>query len=422
MLPIAEIRENPDKFQNGLNAKGENLNIDEVLTLDKDHRYHLNQLNELRADRNTASEAIGIAKRNGENADEEIKRMQHISKKIKTFERSTSELEEQLKSQLITIPNIPHESAPIGKDESENVVVREWGEKPSFSFEPKSHLPLGSELGLFDFQRGAKVSGSGFPLYMNVGAKLERALINFMLDYHHRQHGFTEVLPPFLVNKSSMISTGQLPKFAEDMYHCETDNLYLIPTAEVPITNIHKDEILAEDELPKYYSGYSACFRREAGSYGKDTRGFLRLHQFNKIELVKFVKPETSYDELETLTVQAESVLQTLGLHYRVVELCTGDLSFASAKCYDIEVWAPGEKAWLEVSSCSNFESFQARRGNIRYRRNTDKKVDFVHTLNGSGVATPRLLVALMETYQQADGSILIPDPLQQYLGKKEIR
>jgi seryl-tRNA synthetase len=295
--------------------------------------------------------------------------------------------------------------------------VREWGESTETDFNPKNHLDLGEALGLFDFERGAKISGSGFPLYTGRGAKLERALINFMLDVQTEQHNYTEIFPPFVVRSESAVTTGQLPKFAEDMYPSEKDGLWLIPTAEVPVTNIHKDEILNEDQLPINYAAYSACFRREAGSYGKDTRGFLRLHQFNKVELVKFVEPENSYDELEKLVTHAEAILQALGLKYRVVELCTGDLSFSAAKCYDLELWAPGEKKWLEVSSCSNFEAFQARRGNIRYRNVSDKKVKFVHTLNGSGVATPRLLVALLETYQNKDGSINIPEPLQPYVG-----
>ncbi len=422
MIPISAIRENLKKIQEGWKAKGEKIDVNKILILDKKHRDNLNQLNELRAERNIASEAIGKARRIGDNATEAIRKMKQVSKHIKELEKITADLDAQLKNILINLPNIPHGSVPVGADETMNVEIRDWGEKPNFGFTPKSHLELGTQLGMFDFQRGAKISGSGFPLYMNAGARLERALINFMLDHHHSEYGYTEVFPPFVANKSAMTTTGQLPKFAEDMYWSQTDELYLIPTAEVPVTNIHRDEILPEDDLPKYYSAYSACFRREAGSYGKDTRGFLRLHQFNKVELVKFVTPESSYDELESLTAQAESILQVLGLHYRVVELCTGDLSFASAKCYDLEVWAPGEKKWLEVSSCSNFESFQARRGNIRYRRNSDNKVDFVHTLNGSGVATPRLLVALLETYQNADGSILIPEPLQPYLGLKEIR
>ncbi|MBC8216683.1 MAG: serine--tRNA ligase [Candidatus Marinimicrobia bacterium] len=422
MIPISAIRENLKKIQESWKAKGEEFDVNKILILDKKHRDNLNQLNELRAERNIASEAIGKARRSGDNATEAIRKMKQVSKHIKELEKITADLDAQLKNILINLPNIPHGSVPVGADETMNVEIRDWGEKPNFGFTPKSHLELGTQLGMFDFQRGAKISGSGFPLYMNAGARLERALINFMLDHHHSEYGYTEVFPPFVANKSAMTTTGQLPKFAEDMYWSQTDELYLIPTAEVPVTNIHRDEILPEDDLPKYYSAYSACFRREAGSYGKDTRGFLRLHQFNKVELVKFVTPESSYDELESLTAQAESILQVLGLHYRVVELCTGDLSFASAKCYDLEVWAPGEKKWLEVSSCSNFESFQARRGNIRYRRNSDNKVDFVHTLNGSGVATPRLLVALLETYQNADGSILIPEPLQPYLGLKEIR
>jgi seryl-tRNA synthetase len=290
-----------------------------------------------------------------------------------------------------------------------------------FSFHPKNHLDLGDALELFDFQRGAKISGSGFPLYTGQGAKLERALINGMIHHHDSEFGFKELFPPVLVRKESMETTGQLPKFKEDMYHTEVDNLYLAPTAEVPVTNIHRDEIIDESELPIYYVAYSPCFRRESGSYGKDTRGLLRVHQFNKVELVKFTTPESSYDELETLTAQAESILQKLGLHYRVVELCTSDLSFAAAKCYDLEIWAPGEEKWLEVSSCSNFESFQARRGNIRYRRSEDSQVEFLHTLNGSGVATPRLMVALIETYQTEKGTVSFPDDVAEFLGIQEI-
>ena len=319
------------------------------------------------------------------------------------------------------IPNLPHDSVPIGKNVEDNVIIREWGDEHQFDFAPKSHLELGASLNLFDFERGAKISGSGFPLYMGKGAKLERSLINFMVDMHVDTYGFTEVFPPFVVRREAMVTTGQLPKFEEDMYHTEVDDLFLIPTAEVPVTGIHGNEILEEEDLPIKYVAYSPCFRREAGSYGKDTHGFLRLHQFNKVELVKYVTPGSSYDELESLTAQAESVLQALGLRYRVVELCTADLSFASAKCYDLEVWAPGEKKWLEVSSCSNFEGFQARRGNIRYRREDNRRVECVHTLNGSGVATPRLLVALLETYQRKDGTVEIPEVLQPHLGLKEL-
>ena len=314
-----------------------------------------------------------------------------------------------------------NETVPKGSNEINNVEIKSWGKKSDFMFTPKSHLQLGESLTLFDFERGAKLSGSGFPLYVGKGAQLERALINAMVDHHVNEYGFTELFPPVLMRKESMVTTGQLPKFEEDMYHTEVDNLYLAPTAEVPVTNVHRDEILDESELPIYYVAYSPCFRRESGSYGKDTRGLLRVHQFNKVELVKFAVPETSYEELEHLTKQAESILKKLGLHYRVVELCTGDLSFAAAKCYDIEIWAPGEQKWLEVSSCSNFESFQARRGNIRYRRSKDNKVDFLHTLNGSGVATPRLMVALLETYQTEKGTIQFPNEVANFLGIREI-
>jgi len=335
------------------------------------------------------------------------------------LEEKTQSSKNDLEQLLLGLPNIPHESVPEGKDEKNNQLVREWGETLDRDFNIMAHLELGKALSLFDFERGAKISGSGFPLYTGKGAKLERALINFMLDFQTEQHGYKEIFPPFLVRPESAVTTGQLPKLADDMYASEKDDLWLIPTAEVPLTNIHQNEILSEDQLPINYTAYSACFRREAGSYGKDTHGFLRVHQFNKVELVKFVKPKNSYKELEKLVEQAEAILQSLGLKYRVIELCAGDLSFAAAKCYDLELWAPGEEKWLEVSSCSNFEDFQARRGNIRYRRNSDKKVEFVHTLNGSGVATPRLLVALLETYQNKDGTIAIPEPLQPYFGNE---
>ncbi len=421
MLSIKDIRQNPERFQQGIDAKDGQNSIQKILELDGKSRTCLTELNDLRTERNRASEAIGVAKRKGEDARDAINAMQAVAKKIKQLEEELGSVQKDLDDLLLSTPNIPHKTVPIGKDEQDNAHIRDWGEKPGFEFVPDNHLNLGEKLGLFDFSRGAKISGSGFPLYTGVGAKLERALINYMLDVHIDTHGYTEIFPPFAARYESMQTTGQLPKFAEDMYLINEDELYLIPTAEVPVTNIHRDEILSESELPKYYTAYSACFRREAGSYGKDTRGFLRLHQFNKVELVKFVKPEDSYSELESLAVQAETILQSLGLHYRVIELCTGDLSFSAAKCYDLEVWAPGEQKWLEVSSCSNFEDFQARRGNIRFRREDTKKVEFVHTLNGSGVATPRLLVALLETYQTEDGQIRIPKPLQSYLGKELI-
>ncbi len=417
MLDLNLIRKDPDQVKAGLKTKGETKNLDLILDLDQRHRKLKSELDDLRAERNRNSEAIGKAKRRGDDARAEIEAMQLVAARIKSLEAEEGELSSQLTDLLMATPNLPHASVPVGDSAEDNEVVRTWGQASKFDFEPQNHLDLGNRLGLFDFNRGSKISGSGYPLYIGQGARLERALINYMLDHHVNQYGFTEIFPPFVARTESMETTGQLPKFAEDMYKLERDEGYLIPTAEVPVTNIHRDEILDEADLPIYYAAYSACFRREAGSYGKDTRGFLRLHQFNKVELVKFVTPESSYDELESLTAQAESILQALGLHYRVVVLSTGDLSFSAAKCYDLEVWAPGEKQWLEVSSCSNFEAFQARRGGIRYRRDSDRKVDFVHTLNGSGVATPRLLVALLETYQTSEGRVRIPDVLQPFMG-----
>ncbi len=416
MLPIEIIRNNPSAVEKQLASKGETVDMSEVLKIDTLYRKQLGEANDLRALRNTVSDEIAQAKRKGIDSNDGIQSMRKVSQQIKELEEKTQASKLELDRHLLSLPNLPHESVPIGTNEKDNPLVREWGEERQTDFKLKNHLELGEALGLFDFERGAKISGSGFPLYTGKGAKLERALINFMLDIHTEQHGYTEIFPPFVVRPESAITTGQLPKFAEDMYPSEKDDLWLIPTAEVPVTNIHRDEIMTADQLPINYTAYSACFRREAGSYGKDTRGFLRLHQFNKVELVKFVTPENSYSELETLVTHAETVLQSLGLRYRVIELCSGDLSFSAAKCYDIELWAPGEQKWLEVSSCSNFEDFQARRGNIRYRKTSDKKVDFVHTLNGSGVATPRLLVALLETYQNEDGSISIPKSLQSYM------
>ena len=421
MLSIDIIRNNPKEVEQGLARKGEKLLINEIIKLDESYRSDLAQANEMRAKRNVSSDKIAQAKKLGENVDKAINAMRKLSQKIKVLEEKTQSSKNDLEQLLLGLPNIPHESVPEGKDEKNNQLVREWGETLDRDFNIMAHLELGKALSLFDFERGAKISGSGFPLYTGKGAKLERALINFMLDFQTEQHGYKEIFPPFLVRPESAVTTGQLPKLADDMYASEKDDLWLIPTAEVPLTNIHQNEILSEDQLPINYTAYSACFRREAGSYGKDTHGFLRVHQFNKVELVKFVKPKNSYKELEKLVEQAEAILQSLGLKYRVIELCAGDLSFAAAKCYDLELWAPGEEKWLEVSSCSNFEDFQARRGNIRYRRNSDKKVEFVHTLNGSGVATPRLLVALLETYQNKDGTISIPESLQPYFGREVI-
>lgn len=422
MLPINLIRENPDLVKNGVAAKREKVDIDQILKFDKEQRILLNELNEKRALRNKTSEIIGKAKTQGENANDAIKEMQKLAKNIKKVESNLSDIMDQLKPLLYQVPNLPHNSVPRGSKAEDNIVIRKWGEKPKSNFKYRDHLELGEKLKLFDFKKGAAIAGSGFPLYMGQGAKLERSLINYMLDFHVGNYSCREILPPFVSRMEAMRNTAQIPKLQDDMYFIDRDELYLIPTAEVPLTNIHQNEIIDEKKLPINYVAYSACFRREAGSYGKDTRGFTRLHQFNKVEIVKFVKPENSYDELEVLILQAEAVLQSFGLHYRVLSLCTGDLSFAAAKSYDLEVWAPGEDRWLEVSTCSNFESFQARRAKIRYRRAEDKKVDFVHTLNGSGVATPRLMIALLETYQQADGSIQLPEPLHSYFGAKVIK
>ena len=374
----------------------------------------------MRFERNTVSKKIAHLKKTKQSTEIEIAQMKEVGESISNIEKESNKIKKLIDSLLLNIPNLPHDSTPYGIGSKDNKLVREFGKLKKTNYKIKNHIELGRDLNLFDFDRAAKISGSGFPLYTNRGAKLERALINYMLDLHSLEFGYVEIFPPFLVNSKSPKTTGNLPKFSEDMYQIENDNLWLIPTAEVPITNIHKDEIISEKNLPIKYVSYSACFRREAGSHGKDTRGFLRLHQFNKVELVKFVKPEKSYEELEALTINAEAVLKSLGLKYRVIELCTGDLSFSAAKCYDIEVWSPAEEKWLEVSSCSNFESFQARRGNIKYRKN-DGKTDYLHTLNGSGVATPRLLVALLESHQNKNGSINIPKPLQAYFGSNII-
>jgi len=421
MIPIEQIRNNVEYVKKQLDLKGDLKSIDTIVSLDKSYRSYISKSNELRAKRNQVSDEISAAKNLGDTADKEIKDMRIVGEEIKSIEEKANEIKSKLDELLLRLPNLPHESTPEGKDETENKLIREWGEESKTDYELKTHLELGDDLDLFDFEAAAKISGSGFPLYKGKGAKLERALINYMLDFQTKNHGYLEIFPPFMVRDSSPLTTGNLPKFSDDMYYIQSDELWMIPTAEVPITNLHQNEILSEDELPLKYAAYSACFRREAGSHGKDTKGLLRLHQFNKVELVQFVKPEHSYEVLEELTANAEAVLQSLGLKYRVIELCSGDLSFAAAKCYDLELWAPAEEKWLEVSSCSNFESFQARRGNIRYRNSKDNNVEFVHTLNGSGVATPRLLVSLLETYQNSDGSISIPKPLQPYIGLEVI-
>ncbi len=422
MISIKDIRERPDFVQDALIQKGYEGSISDVSNIDSEYRNITRALEKNRAEKNLVSKKVATLKRVGENADYKIAEMKKLGDIIKSLEQELVELKFQLSLKLEEMPNIPHSSVPQGKNDKENVIIREWGNKAIFNFKEKTHQELGRDLKLFDFERGSKISGSGFPLYTGRGAQLERKLINSMIDHHVNNYDFKEMFPPVLILEESMRTTGQLPKFKEDMYLSDLDQLYLAPTAEVPITNIHRDEIILEDNLPINYVAYSPCFRRESGSYGKDSRGLLRLHQFNKVEMVKFVKPEKSYEDLEQLVLQAESILQKLGITYRVVELCTGDLSFSAAKCYDIEIWSPGEKQWLEVSSCSNFEDFQSRRGKIRYRSKSDKKVRLLHTLNGSGLATPRLMVALLETYQTEDGRIIFSDSAADFIGMKEIK
>ena len=421
MISIKIIRKNPQSVQDILNLKGYQGSITKIHSLDENYRNINKKLEDHRAQKNKVSEQVALLKKDGKDSNDQIVEMRKLGEKVKALEGKLSKVKKELNSKLDEIPNLPHPSVPKGKDEKDNVVIREWGDKKVFDFAEKTHLELSKDLGLIDLERGAKISGNGFPIYTGKGAKLERSLINSMIDHHTEQYDFTEIFPSVLISEESMRTTGQLPKFKEDMYLSELDNLYLAPTAEVPITNMHRQEIIPESELPINYVAYSPCFRRESGSYGKDTRGLLRLHQFNKVEMVKFVKPDESYDALEDLVMQAESILKILGITYRVVELCAGDLSFSAAKCYDIEIWSPGEKKWLEVSSCSNFEDFQTRRGKIRFRGEIDKKVNLLHTLNGSGLATPRLMVALLETYQKEDGKIVFSNSAAGFLGIREL-
>jgi seryl-tRNA synthetase len=418
MLDIKFIRENPELVKQGIENKNEKNRIDEVLALDESRRQLILKTDELKAKRNLVSSQVGQMKKTGQDSSGMIAEMKLVADQISELDAKLKTTQAELDTLLMYIPNIPHSSVPVGKTAEENVEVRKWL-PDGFSLESMrnkiDHTTLGKKLNILDFERGSKISGSGFPVYKGKGATLERALINFMLDYHLKNHNYKEIFPPFLVNRASMEGTGQLPKMAEDMYAIEKDDLFPIPTAEVPITNLHRDEILEEKNLPVYYVGYSACFRREAGSYGKESKGFLRVHQFNKVEMVKIVKPETSYNELEKLVNDAEDILQALLIPYRIIMLCTGDLSFSAAKCYDIETWSPAENRWLEASSCSNFENFQARRANIRYRREDTKKPEFVHTLNGSGLATSRLMVSLLENYQTPEGKIVVPEVLRKY-------
>jgi seryl-tRNA synthetase len=416
MLDIKFLRQNIDFVKSRIAQRGQNIDLDDFVRLDAKRRDILQEVEALRNERNAVSKQVGERKKLKEDAQDLISRMGDVSKRIRELEDGLKETEETLQNLLMTVPNIPHESVVYGASSDDNPVVRVWGEKTRFNFTPKPHWEIGENLNILDFARGAKITGARFTLYRGAGAMLERAIVNFMLDLHVMEHGYTEILPPFMANRESMTGTGQLPKFAEDLFKIENLDYYLIPTAEVPVTNIHRDEILDEKVLPVYYVAYSPCFRAEAGSYGKDTRGLIRQHQFNKVEMVKFATPETSYDELEKLTLNAEEVLKRLNIPYRTVCLCTGDLGFSSAKTYDLEAWLPGQETYREISSCSNFEDFQARRASIRFRREATGKLDFVHTLNGSGLAAGRTLVAVLENYQQADGSVEIPDALRPYM------
>lgn len=419
MLDPKTIRTEPEKVRQALvNRNADTAVLDDFIELDEKRRKLLYEVEQLKAERNSVSEHIAQMKREKKDASAEIERMRVVSQQIKEMDAEVADIEARANDMLLNIPNMPHESVPVGRDETANQIIKTSGEPREFDFEPVPHWELASALDIIDFERGSKIAGSGFILYKGAGAKLERALINWMLDVHTNEHGYVEVFPPFLINRRSMTGTGQLPKFEEDMYHTDKDDDYFLdPTAEVPVTNIFMDEILDGSRLPIYLTAYTACFRREAGSAGKDTRGLLRVHQFDKVELVKFVAPETSYDEHEKLLKNAETILQRLKLPYRVVLLSTGDIGFSAAKCYDLELYAPGVDKWLEVSSCSNFEAFQARRANIRYRPEPKAKPEFVHTLNGSGVALPRLVVAILENYQQADGTIVVPEVIRPYMG-----
>lgn len=417
MLDIKFVRTNPDLVKEALANRNVDVSLDEFLQLDEERRKNLFQVEQLKNRRNVVSEEVGRLKKAGQPAEEIVLEMRQVSQSIKDLDEQIKIIEEQLQNMLLSIPNIPHQSVPVGKDENNNVEVRRWGNPKEFTFAPKPHWELAEQLDIVDFERGGKVSGTRFSFFKGMGARLERALTNFMMDLHSTEHGYTEILPPYIVNDHSMIGTGQLPKFAEDMFKLENSNFYLIPTAEVPVTNLYRDEILSGDQMPIYHVAYSGCFRAEAGAAGRDTRGLIRQHQFDKVELVKFANPDNSYEELEKLLQNAEQVLQLLGLPYRVVNLCTGDIGFSAAKTYDIEVWLPSYNCYREISSCSNFEDFQARRANIKFRRQPKAKAEFVHTLNGSGLAVGRTFAAILENYQEQDGSITIPPVLQQYMG-----
>ena len=416
MLEIKFVRQNLELVQEALRKRGQGDDLKEFLHHDSERRAILLEVEALKHRRNTVSERIAEMRRDKQDASNLIAEMKAVSEQIKSLDEKLSQHEQGLQSILMGLPNLPHPSVPVGEDAEANVIIKKVGEPPSFDFQPLPHWEIGEKLGILDFERAAKIAGTRFALYLGYGARLERALINFMLDVQTKERGYLEVLPPFMANRASTTATGQLPKFEEDLFKLEGWDYYLVPTAEVPVTNIHQGEILDEGELPKRYAAYTPCFRSEAGSYGKDTRGLIRQHQFNKVELVKFTTPETSYEELESLLSDAEIILQRLGLPYQVVVLCTGDLGFSAAKTYDIEVWVPGQQKYREISSCSNFEDFQARRGNIRFKRKGKKGTTLVHTLNGSGIAVGRTVVAILENFQQEGGSVVIPEALRPYM------
>ncbi|HHW28704.1 MAG TPA: serine--tRNA ligase [Syntrophomonadaceae bacterium] len=417
MLDLKFIRSNPDKVKKALADRHYDFDLDQLLVWDEQRRSLIGESEQLKNRRNTLSQEVGRLKAAKQDATELQEEVRGISKRIKELDQELADMEQKLNKALLMIPNIPHETVPVGEDEEDNLVLRMEGEPPKFSFEPRPHWEIGEQLDILDFARGVKLAGARFTVLKGWGAKLERALVNFMLDLHTREHGYTEIFPPFLVNRATMTGTGQLPKFEEDLFLCQREDLFLVPTAEVPVTNLYSSEILSADQLPIYHTAYTACFRAEAGAAGRDTRGLIRQHQFNKVELVKFTTPEDSYLELEKLTNDAEEVLRRLGLAYRVVSLSTGDLGFSAAKTYDLEVWLPAAGCYREISSCSNFEDFQARRANIRYRPEHGARPRFVHTLNGSGLAVGRTLAAILENYQQEDGSVIVPEVLRPYLG-----
>ncbi len=422
MLDIKRVRDNFAEIKEMLLTRNEDLgNLDDFEGLDAKRRELIAKTEELKAERNKVSEQISLMKRNKENADEVIARMRQVGDEIKELENQLNDVEERFKDMMMRLPNIPHESVPVGTTEDDNVEEYTWGEIPAFDFDIKAHWDLATDLKIVDFERGAKVTGSRFLFYRGLGARLERALMTFMMDLHAEEHGYEEMLPPVIVNRDSLTGTGQLPKFEEDVFKLEETDYFMIPTAEVPVTNFYRDEILPAEALPQGFAAYSACFRSEAGSAGRDTRGLIRQHQFNKVELVRFVKPEESYEQLELLTGHAEKVLQLLGLPYRKLKMCTADLGFTAAKKYDLEVWIPAQNMYREISSCSNFEDFQARRANIRFRREPNAKPEYVHTLNGSGLAIGRTVAAILENYQQADGSVVIPEVLRPYMGGKDV-